>query len=101
MTEKIPTAIARHLIEGRLRADASMAQHMVLHEALALLIGHLHRAGVVNADRLAAELAQTLAAPEIEQLAPAIAAQAATLAGRIRGAAHLPGGPCEGRPAGS
>ena len=100
MTEMIPTAIAKYLIEGQMRDDASLAQHIVMHEALALLIGELHRVGAVDADRLAARLIEALAAPEIEELAPGTGEQAATLAGRIRGAAHLPVAPDGGTPAG-
>lgn len=98
MTEMIPIAIAKHLIEGRMRDNASLAQHLVMHEAVALLIGDLHRAGAVDADRLAARLVQALSAPEIEEMAPGAGEQAATLAGRIRGAAHLPDAPSEGLP---
>lgn len=101
MAEMIPPAIARYLIEGRMRESASLAQHIVMHEALALLIAELHRAGAVDADRLAARLMQTLSAPEIEEQAPGVEAQAATLAARIRGAAYLPGAPGADRPAGS
>lgn len=101
MAQLIPATVARHLIEGRLRADASMAQHMVMHEAVALLMGELHHAGVIDADRLVARLMQTLSAPEIAELAPGMQEQAATLAGRIRDAAHRAGEPCAGWLAGS
>lgn len=101
MAEMIPATVARHLIDGRLRADASMAQHMVMHEAVALLIGELHRTEVIDADRLVARLMQTLSAPEIAELVPGMQEQAATLAGRIQYAAHQAGEPCAGWPAGS
>lgn len=98
MSDKIPAPIAKRLIEGHMRDDASMAQHMVLHEAFALLTGQLHRAGVVDADRLAADLTRVLGNPEIAQLVPGIEEQAATLAGRIRGAAHRGDAPVEDSP---
>jgi hypothetical protein len=98
MAELIPPAIAKQLIEAGLRDRASMAQHIVVHEALALLIGHLHRAGAVHADQLAADLTRAFSAPQAEQLAPGIGAQAATLAARIRGAANPAAAPGAGRP---
>lgn len=101
MAELIPSAIAKHLIEGRMRDDASLSQHLVMHEAVALLMGELHRAGVVDADRLTARLMQTLSAHEVEELAPGTAEQAATLAGRIRWAVHPAAAPDEDRPAGN
>ena len=99
--QMIPVAVAVELINARMRADAALAQHMVLHEALALLIGQLHRGGVLNADGLATELMATFSDPQMAELAPGVGSQAETLAGRIRGAAHLPRGPGAGRPADS
>lgn len=88
MTEKIPLPIAKRLIESGLREQASMTQHMVLHEALALLIAHLHRSNSVDAYQLTQELEQTFAQPDVAQIAPGAGKQAATLAARIRAAIH-------------
>lgn len=101
MTQLIPIGVAAELISARMRADASLAQHLVLHEAVALLIGLLHRAGHVDADGLAAALLQAFSDPQMEQLAPGVGMQAETLAGRILGAAHPPCEPGAGWPAGS
>ena len=87
MTELIPTAIAAHLIEAKLQASEQAVRHMVLHEAVALLIGDLHRQGLTDAPRLAAALEQAFAAPEIRNLSPQAPEVAELLAARIRHAA--------------
>lgn len=94
-----PTPVVIHMLEVERRLQASMATHMVLHEAVALLIGHLHRAGVVDAERFAAELVATFATPEVVAAAgPGASGQAATLAARIRDAARPATGPSADTP---
>ena len=95
MSELIPAAIAAHLIDAKMRLETANAQHLVLHEAVALLIGDLHRRGLTDAMRLADQLEAAHGQPEVQQLAPQAASAASVLAGRIRAAAlePLPAGP--------
>lgn len=87
MPDKIPAVVVKHMIESNRRDDAMLAQYFVLHETVAMLIGHLHRAGVVDAHQLSGQLLQTMAMPEIQAGLPGVTEQAAALAGRIQQAA--------------
>lgn len=82
-----------------MRDEASLAQHMVVHEALALLIGQLHRASLVDADRLARDLMQTLTHPTVASLVPGLKGQGEALVERVQHAARQEREPAESRPA--
>ena len=90
MAELIPHGIAAHLIDAKSRADEALARSAVVHEALALLIGDLHRRGLTDALQLADRLEYAHRDPEICQLIPGAADIASVLAARIRGASLKP-----------
>ena len=87
--KRIPVAVAAELISARIQNQQAVERDLVLLEAIALLTARLHRAGLADADRLAADL---LAVFEPDQ-PPGLDRErlldmAQLVAGRIRGAAQ-------------
>ena len=87
--QTIPVAVAAELIAGRIQAQDALARDLVLLEALAVLTAQLHRAGLVDADRLAADLQTVFEQPQPQGLdQQQLLDLVAVMGGRIRGAAR-------------
>ena len=92
MAPKFPVdQAALAIVERQIRADMTAA-HLVLWQAVALLIADLHAQGAVDGDALAGRLATMLSAPDVAAQAPRAQALAEDLAALIRGAVR-PGAP--------
>lgn len=92
MKESIPVVLAAALIEDRKNMSLTGAMHVVVQEAVAMLIADLHRAGHVDAESLAARLEQTFALPEVTKVYPEARELAQVFAGRMRAARESPEG---------
>jgi hypothetical protein len=76
------TEVVRRITHKQLE-ELVAAQHVVLMEALALLIGHMHRSRQVDGQALLAHLHAQLNAPEVLAEMPRVAEVAAVLVGRL------------------